>query len=238
MEKIEQTENKITFSAEMEESLANSIRRFVNKIPINAIDEVEISKNDSPLYDETISHRIGLIPLKMDKPLGNKEEILELDVKKEGMVLSGEFKGKIKVVYDKIPITSLNKGQEVVLKGIVREGFGEQHAKFSPGLMFYRNMVDIKIDKDCPLEVVNFCPKKVFDSQNGKVIIKDSKKCDMCEACIEICQKQNKDSIKLIPKKEIVISLESFGQIEAKEIFKKAIEILKKELEDVSKKLK
>ena len=67
MKKIEKSENQIVFSAEMEETLANSIRRYINHIPTLAIDEVEISKNDSALYDETIAHRIGLIPIKSGK---------------------------------------------------------------------------------------------------------------------------------------------------------------------------
>ena len=43
---------------------ANALRRTTEEIPVLAIDEVEISKNDSVLYDEVLSHRIGLVPLK------------------------------------------------------------------------------------------------------------------------------------------------------------------------------
>jgi len=64
MELIEKKENQITFIAEADERLMNSIRRYVNQIPVLAFDEVVISRNDSPLYDETIAHRMGLIPLK------------------------------------------------------------------------------------------------------------------------------------------------------------------------------
>ena len=76
MEIIERKENQITFRAEISDSLANAVRRYINQIPILAIDEVEIYKNDSPLYDETVAHRIGLIPLKwikqsMKKPKWN-----------------------------------------------------------------------------------------------------------------------------------------------------------------------
>src|SRR3989344_9190025 len=151
MEIIEKKNNKIVFKAEMDESMANAIRRYLGHIPILAVDEVEISKNDSPLYDETIAHRIGLIPLKTNKISSEKTPIkLRLNVKKEGIVYSGEFKGAMKVVYDKIPITSLNKDQELEITGIVKFGKGSEHAKFSPGLMFYRNVFDIKIDKECP----------------------------------------------------------------------------------------
>jgi DNA-directed RNA polymerase alpha subunit len=55
MKKIEKNENQIIFTAGMNETIANSIRRYIGQIPVLAIDEVEISKNDSALYDETIA---------------------------------------------------------------------------------------------------------------------------------------------------------------------------------------
>ena len=56
MELINKKDNQITFTAEIEESLANSIRRYMIQIPVLAVDEVNISRNDSPLYDVTIAH--------------------------------------------------------------------------------------------------------------------------------------------------------------------------------------
>ncbi len=239
MKLIQKKDNQITFIAEIEESLANSIRRYINQIPILAVDEVEISKNDSPLYDETIAHRIGLIPLKMDKSVtGKTTEKLKLSSKKEGMVYSGELKGKIKSVYDKIPITTLTAEQELELTATVKSGVGSEHSKFSPGLLFYRGVVDVKIDKDCPKEIVEACPKKILRLENGKVVIKDSNQCDICEACVEECKKQTKeDYIKLIPTGKLSITIESFGQLDTKDILGKAIEVLKKDLVEVSKKI-
>jgi len=238
MELISKKENQMIFTAEIEESLANAIRRYINQIPVLAVDEVEISKNDSPLYDETIAHRIGLIPIKIDKTANTKIiSKLKLDAKEEGMVYSDKLKGNLKVAYEKIPITTLNKGQELNIVAIVKRGKGEEHAKFSPGLMFYRNIVDIKLDKDCPKEVVDICPKKVFAFKGDKVVVKDSSKCDMCEACIEVCRKHKKNSIKIIPTKKLVIELESFGQINVENILKESVEILKKDLADISKKI-
>jgi len=67
MEIITKSPEKIVFIAKINESLANSIRRSVGLTSIMAIEELEILKNDSALYDETIAHRMGLIPIKMDK---------------------------------------------------------------------------------------------------------------------------------------------------------------------------
>ena len=146
MRLINKKNNQIKFVAEVSESLANAVRRYMNHIPILAVDEVDIIRNDSPLYDETIAHRIGLVPLKTEKSMDDKTVVkLKLKVKKEGMIYSGDFSGNAEIVYGEIPITSLNKGQELEILATAKVGTGNKHAKFSPGLMFYRNIVDVKI---------------------------------------------------------------------------------------------
>lgn len=238
MKILNKKENQITFSAEIEDSLANAIRRYVDQIPILALDEVEISRNDSPLYDETIAHRMGMIPLKMEKGTSEKtEEQVSLVSKNEGMVYSGQIKGKIKPVYENIPITVLKKGQELEIVGTARVGRGSRHVKFSPGLMFYRNSVKIKVERDCPKEVANVCPRDVFKVENGKIVVADEEKCDMCEACTDLCRKLGKKAIELNPSEEMIITVESFGQISEEDIFKRAIETLKEDLEEVAKKI-
>jgi len=235
MELIEKKENKITFQAEMEESLANAVRRYISQVLVLAIDDVEISKNDSPLYDETVAHRLGLIPLKTGK---EKEATLKLRTKGEGMVYSKELKGHAEVVYGEIPITFLKKGEEISIVATAKLGKGADHSKFSPGLMFYRNIAKIDIDKNCPKEVVDICSKKVLKLKDGNVFVDDVQECDLCEACVEFCKKQGKAPIKITPTKKILITVESFGQVDIKDIFKKSAEILKKDLAEVSKKIK
>lgn len=236
MEIINKKNNQITFSVELDESLANAIRRYVNQIPTLAIDEVEISKNDSPLYDETIAHRLGLIPLKTEKASEKGEEKLTLVTNKEGVVYSGDMKGKIKPVYDNMPVTILKKGQGIELVATAKAGIGSEHSKFSPGFIFYRNAINVKIDKDCPKEVVNSCPKGILKA-DGKVSVVNEAECDMCEACVDMCKKLGKNSIELIPTKELAITIESFGQISEEDIFKKAIGVLKNDLKEVAKKI-
>jgi DNA-directed RNA polymerase subunit D len=237
MELIEKKEDKITFIAEIDESLTNAIRRYVDQIPILAIDEVEISKNDSPLYDETIAHRLGLIPLKNENIKEGEEKKLTLNSKKEGYVYSEELKGEVSPVYNKIPITLLNKGQELEVLAIARVGKGSEHVRFSPGLLYYRNLNKIKIDKNCPKEIINICPLNVFKEKDGEIIA-DEKKCDDCGWCVEFCKKQGKNWINISSTEKLIITVESFGQISEKEIFKKSIESLKKDLKEFLKKIK
>ncbi len=238
MKTISKKNNQITFTAEIDESLANAVRRYIDQIPILAVDEVEISKNDSPLYDETVAHRIGMVPLKMDKTIDEKSvEQLTLIAKKDGVIYSEELKGRISPVYGKIPLTVLKKGQELEILATARTGKGNTHSKYSPGFMFYRNSVNVKIDKDCLKEVVNTCPQKILALKDGKISVTDESKCDMCELCVEFCKKTGKGKIDLVPTKELVITVEGFGQIPEEEIFKRAIEVLKDDLKELAKKI-
>ena len=235
MELINKKNNQITFKVELGESLANAVRRYLNEIEISAIDEVEIIQNGSPLYDETIAHRMGLIPLKSPVKKGAK---INLKTKKEGFVYSEDIKGDVKVVYDRIPIANISKNQEMEINATIRTGKGSEHSKFSPGLMFYRNVPEIRIDKDCPKEVVDVCPKKILRIENGKVVAKNVEKCDMCNACIEYCRKKGKIGLEIKEKNELFVTVESFGQLEIKDMLKKSVDALKKDIAEVSKKIK
>ena len=155
MENISKTDEKYIFKAEIEDSLANSIRRYVGQIQIAAIDEVEISKNDSPLYDETLAHRLGLVPLKQN---GKKEGKLKLASQDKGFVYSGSLKGDFDVVYDKIPLTLLSEGQEIEVSANIKMGKGQDHAKFSPGIMNYRQISEIYVDKELAEKIKSTFP--------------------------------------------------------------------------------
>lgn len=234
MELIEKKEDHLTFTAEIDESLANAIRRYVNQIPILAIDEVEILKNDSPLYDETIAHRLGLISIKISKDKKNPK--ISLNAEKEGMVYSGELKG-VKVVFESIPITFLDKGQELEMKATTKMGKGTEHSKFSPGLIFYRNVAEIILDKEFKDEMKTNFPENEIKEKGNKIIVLDNKKQEIVDVCESICNKKGaKPEINF--KGGLVINLESFGQLTANEIFKKSIEELKRDLQKVSKEIK
>jgi len=56
--------------------------------------------------------------------------------------------------------------------------------------------------------------------------------------CVKYCKKQGKDFIDVKPSDELLIAIESFGQINSKDIFEKSVEILKKNLNEFSKGIK
>jgi len=237
MELIEKKENQMTFKADIEDTMINSIRRYVNEIPILAIDEVEIYKNDSPLYDETVAHRMGLIPLVMENGIDEKSTIKLKLAKKEGIVMSGNISGKIKVAYKNIPIVILDKGKELELTAEARLGRGKEHSKFSPGLIFYRNVSEIVMDKEFKEEIKKFCPESEIKEKGDKIIVIDNKKQEVCDICEGVCKEGGKTAETNVGK-ELIITIESFGQMSANNMFKNSIDELKKDLAEVSKKIK
>ncbi len=247
MDAIENKENKLRIVIEFGESLANAIRRSVNEIPVLAIDEVEIYKNDSALYDEVISHRLGLIPLKANrkmeifeegkKPSIKNEAKLALKIKGPTTVYSGELNGDAKIIYGKMPIAILEKDQELELVGYARLGKGIKHAKFSPGLVYYRNVSEVEIKN---IERAESLIEKIKESliekpksnlKNGD-ILKSSKDEDYIESLIE------NNEVEVRPGKEVVLIVESWGQLTPKEIIQEAVSALDENIKQLQKALK
>jgi DNA-directed RNA polymerase subunit D len=232
---IKKTPEKVVFKIDMGESLANAIRRSVNEIPILAIDEVDIYKNDSALNDNILAHRLGLVPLKNQKLKEGKAIELKLEAKgeKEGIeVLSGEM-GK-EVVYGDIPITSLEKGQELELVARARVGKGIEHAKYNPGLVFYREDKEIKIDKEGEKhqELAEFYPN-IFAFENGKLKVKNAWMCGFDQEDVE-----DFSGISIKETGDLIFVIESWGQISAKDIFLEAIKVLNSNLDELLKEIK
>jgi DNA-directed RNA polymerase subunit D len=235
MELVEKKDEKMVFVTDMSTTLANAIRRSAYEIPILAIEEADIYKNDTALYDEIIAHRLGLIPLKNQKVKEDQAIELKLKVKGKGPrteVLSGALGES--VVYDDMPIVLLEDGQELEIVARAKAGQGKDHARYSPGLVFYKHLPKIKIsgDGEKQTELAELYPK-AFEVVGGKLKVKDAAKCDLDQEDLE-----DYSGVSVEFKDDLVFSIESWGQIDAKEIFNGACKALKANLADVSKALK
>lgn len=235
MELIKKSNEEIKFIANVDVSLANAIRRSVEEIPILAIDEADIYKNDTVLYDEVIAHRLGLIPLKNQKL--KEGQTIELKLKAKGKsenvdVLSGALGEEI--VFGDMPIVSLEEGQEIELIARARVGKGIEHAKFSPGVIFYKHLPKIKItsEGEKQTELVEIYPQ-TFEMYGNKLKVKDASEGDF-----DMEDFKDYPGISVEFKDDLVMSIESWGQIDAKEIFVEACKILKTNLNEVSKAIK
>lgn len=231
MQVVHKSQEKLILRMQASESLANAIRRSVAEVPTLAIDEVEIFKNDSALYDEMLAHRIGLVPLKTEKSMNAKTKI-DLKLSKVGpcTVYSGDFTGSAEVVYSKIPLTILGEGHKLELVGTAVLGKGIEHAKYIPGLAYYRHLINVKSSSEAD---------KIIEK--SKSIFKAEKKgstwlADLTDADRNLIEKENKDSTS--DSDELLFIIESYGNMPAEDIFKKAVETLEDNLDEFVKALK
>ena len=235
MEMIEKTNENIKLISGMNISLANAIRRSVGEIPVLAIDEADIYKNDTALFDEIISHRLGLIPLKNQKMKADQTVEFKLKAKGKGErteVLSGELGDD--VVYSEMPVVLLEDGQEIEIVARARVGKGNEHAKFSPGVIFYKHLPKIKLtaDGEKQTELVEIFPE-VFEMFGEKVKVKDASEFEMDQEDME-----NYPGVELKFDDDLVLNVESWGQMNASDVFTGACKALKENLSEVSKVLK
>lgn len=231
MEVITKTDEKFVIRMDSNESLANAIRRSVSEVEVLSIDEVEIYKNDSALYDEVLSHRLGLIPLKTEKGMSSKTSI-DLKLSKSGpcTVYSGDLKGAAEVVEDKIPLTILGEGHKLELLATAKLGKGINHAKNIPGLCYYRHILEVKSTPEIDQII-----------QKSKSLIKPEKKgskwiCDLSDSEEIQIEEIDKDAVK--DSTEILFVIESYGNLPAKDIFVKSVEALEENLDLFLKEIK
>lgn len=232
MEVIAKTPEKIIFRTDMNYTLLNSFRRSVEEIQTLAIDDVEIFKNDSALYDEVFAHRLGLIPLKTESKTSSKTTV-ELSLKKTGpcTVYSGDFKGDIQIPYKDIPITILGKEQEIEVVATATMNNGIYHTKHVPGLLYYRNLYEVKTGNVKIDSIVQQNKSEFASEKKGSKWI-----CDLNDAQVD--EIKNLDSDSISESKEYLVFVESFGLMDAEKIVVKAGEQLQKNLEMLEASLK
>ena len=232
MQVIEKTPERIVLRIEGNENLANAIRRSVSEVPTLAIDEVEIYKNDSALYDEVLAHRLGLIPLITEKSMTGKTKI-DLKLTKSGpcTVYASDFKGGADPVFPKIPITILGENHKLELVATALLGKGITHSKYIPGLCYYRHLLEVKSSPEID---------KIIQSSKSKFVIPEKKGtkwiCDLNGA--EEKEIEYLDSQAVKSSNEIILIIDSYGNMPAKDILAKAIESLQDNLDEFEKAIK
>jgi len=222
----------------------NSIRRsMMLHSPSLAIENVSIYENDAAMFDEFLAHRLGMLPLKTDLKgykLGDK---VKLVLEKEGpcTVYSKDIKStdpKIEVVDKNVPLTRLGKGNRIKIEMEAVMGTGEEHAKWQPALISFKEIPELVVGKDCNAfkECVEACPVNVLEMKGSKVVLKDSHLCSLCNACIDVC---NKDCLKLrFEEGNYIFLVEPFGSLSAKEVVSQAVKELLDKTNEFGKALK
>jgi len=202
---LEKDKEKMKFIVEGTSSaFANALRRtMISEVPTMSVDWVDYQENRGALFDEMIAHRLGLIPLtyevgKYNLPdkciCGGKgcplcQVTLVLDKKGPCVVMSGDLKStdeNVKPVYDNIPITQLDKNQEIKLDAIARLGLGKNHAKNQAAVAVCIPYPKIEIDSGVSAKkIVNAFPKGILSLSGTKVNIDNPFKVDEFKDVLE-----------------------------------------------------
>jgi DNA-directed RNA polymerase subunit D len=238
-------------------AFANALRRVMAyEVPIMAIDEVEFLKNDSVMYDEIITHRLSLIPLKTPADgyylpekcscsgKGCPSCMVTFKLSKTGPanVLSGDLESSdegVVPVSREIPIVKLAEGQKLEFTAIARLGVGREHAKWQPGVVSYKYMPVIEINhKACDAceACVSACPQSILLIEDGRLKVVDVERCTLCKACEEACPK---GAIKVgHDDTKFIFKVESTGCMPPEQILSKALEVMEEKFREFLKHVK
>ncbi len=240
-------------------ALLNAIRRLtISDVPSMAVDYVYFIENSSPLYDEIVAHRLGLIPLTSDKALdkyGSPEECRDNEERpdcyarlyleaeaSEGtkVVYSGDLVSDdedVQPVYKDIPIVVLGPGQKISFEARARLGRGREHAKWSPvSAATHKYVPRILIDHEKCIgescsKCVKVCPKNILDIKNGRLLVKDELSCTLCRQCEKVCPA---DAITVSWKpNSYIMYIESTGVLKPERIILEASRILEEKADSL-----
>jgi len=233
-------------------AFVNAIRRtIIESVPVMAIEDIEFKQNSSVMYDEMISLRLGLIPLKTKLDEYNLTEdctckgegcakctiTLSLSAKGPCTVYASDMKSKdpaIVPIYPEMPIVKLLKGQELDFEAKAQLGTGKVHAKWIPAFVYHSNEPIVKVNSLSSKlnEFRSKYPPQIFDGNkiNEKKIID----LNLVDAVEGICD----DVIKVsYDENNFILTIETFGQLSIKEIMKTALDYLKKQSDEFIKEL-
>lgn len=236
----------------------NSIRRIMlAELPKLAVKGVVIYDNTSPLFDEIISHRLGLVPIPTDlslltfrdectckgKGCPNCTVRYTLSKEGEGTVYSGDLQPEEKswaIKEDKIPIVELFNDQRLILEVEAVLGCGKDHAKWqpvqAPGYKYYP-IVEIDRKKcDICKKCVEACPKNILEIKNNKLVVNDIEKCTICKSCMEICEKNAITARG--DENKFIFHFETDSSLTAKDVLRESAKILAEKYAEFGKLLK
>ncbi len=243
---------------------ANAIRRIImSEVPTMTIDDVMMFENTSVMFDEMITHRLGLVPLTTDldtyllpEECDCKSEFgcnncrvsftLNVEAETESkMVYSGDLISEnvdISPVIKKIPIVRLAPNQRLKLEAYAKLGKGLEHAKWQPvSACTYKFMPIVKIDAtkcDGCGDCVKYCPKKVFHMDKSKPVVQNEINCTLCMECIRHCPIEPPPIKISHDKSTFIFYIESTGSMPASKLVEEAAKILVRKTQSIIEKYK
>jgi len=224
-------------------AFVNAMRRAViSDLPAFAIDEVDFYENNSPLFNEYLANRIGLVPLTFDENASDDAKIVfQLNVESQEetrTVYSAEIVSTdpaIRVFSERIPIVKLGKRQKLRLEATAVKGTAKKHAKFQSALASSGGLPEFKKPVKCGKcgHSIKVTEEKIL---NENITLSSAVKCDSCGAFADV---PAEDALNVQPKEgEFVFFVESFNNITARRQLERAVEAMQGKLKVLEKELK
>lgn len=245
--------------------MANALRRtLMTEVPKMAIETVEFHlgpirdedgkecESVSPLFDEIIAHRLGLVPIPTDPDLyvfkdkctcngegcPNCTIMYSLNKKGPAEVYSGDLEplgGKeLRVKDELVPIVKLGPKQALLIYASAELGTAKRHAKWQvtsgAGYRYYPTVIIDTAKCDACEECIKECPRDVLSKKDGKIVVSNLEDCILCSACKNACPKgavttEADDS-------KFIFEYDTDGSLTARDTLRKALEILEKRFDD------
>ena len=273
IEILEMAERKARFILkDSSPAMANALRRtLLSDIPKMAIDKVEFHlgpimyddkeyESVTPLFDEIIAHRLGMVPVPTDLDLfvpqsecacggeGCPSCTIMYSLNKIGpcTVLSGDLEPlgnpDLKVKDEFIPIVELTDGQAVLIYATAVMGTARQHVKWQVANgVGYKYMPGVEVDParagdDDVVECAQLCPKKVFEVEDGKLVVRNPLECSLCGTCTEHVGERGGIAV-TADDTNFLFKFETDGSLTAQQTLDKALEVLKSEADEFTSQL-
>jgi DNA-directed RNA polymerase subunit D len=241
-------------------SFANMFRRaMVSEVPTLAIEDVRIYDNTSVLFDEMLTHRLGLIPLRTDlkvyKPRGECAcegagcsactATYTLSVEGPKTVYSSDLIPQdpdAAPAEEMVPIIDLAEDQKIVLEAQATVGTGKEHAKWQATTACgYKNYPLIAVDERCDGcgMCVDECPRHVLETGQGRVRVVAGREelCSLCRLCERACLAGGIGSEAAIhisaDTNRFIFVVESDGSMPVREIIERALQYIQKASDDL-----
>lgn len=239
--------------------IANALRRcLMAEVPKMAIETVEFHlgpirdeegseyESVSPLFDEIIAHRLGLVPIPTDLDIFTYKEkctcgaegcpnctiMYSMNKKGPSEVYSGDLEPlggpELRVKDELIPIVKLGPGQAILVYASAELGTAKRHAKWQVtsgvGYKYFPKVVINPAKCDMGDACIKACPRGVIGKKDGKTVVVDPEACTLCLACVEACVTR---AISVEgDKSKFIFEFETDGSLTAQKTLLKALEIL------------
>ncbi len=247
-------------------AVANALRRtLINDIPKLAIhkvtfhhgqirtmqgEEEKVYDSTTPLFDEIIAHRLGLIPLPTDLNMKFRDECdhppdvgcplctVTYSLNKHGpaTVYSGDLipvgADNLRPVDPLIPIVKLKDNQAILLDAEAIMGTAREHAKWqvTSGVTYkyHREITVNKDDSEYWEEVKNSCPNNVIYEDKEKISFTDDIECKALAKILSFDNPEIKED-----ETWFIFQFETDGSLSAKDTLDYALQRIKQRFEKI-----